>query len=157
MEVYYLGRGDMTADIKPFPAGLRMVSGDPVARSSDTSAKTYNNLRPTADRVSFACLGAEPKPESPGMSDTSCANGLRAQVQFQSCWNGVDLYKPDNSHVAYMSDKGLCPPGYPVHFMNIYLEVMYSVADIKQDGGRFVFSNGDPTGKFLEMYLSVAL
>ena len=127
-----------------------MLSGDALARSYNTTAMTYMNTRPIADRVSFACLDTAPQAETPGMSDTTCSNGLRAQVHFQSCWNGVDLYKSDNSHVAYMSDidNGACPPGYPVHFMHIFFEVLYSVANVNQDGGRFVFSNGDPTGIF---------
>ena len=153
MAVYYLGRGDNTSDIKPFPPGFRMLSGDALARSYNTTAMTYKNARPIADRVSFACLDTAPQPETPGMSDTTCQNGLRAQVHFQSCWNGIDLYKSDNSHVAYISDIGTgdCPPGYPVHFMHISFEVLFSVADFDQDGGRFVFANGDPTGVSLPL------
>ena len=149
--IYYLGRGDVTSDIKPFPPGLRIVSGDALTRSYDKTTLTYKNGRPVADRVSFACLDTQPLPETPGLSRTQCANGLRAQIHFQSCWNGKDLYKEDFSHVAYMSeiDNGVCPPGYPVHFMHLFLEVLYSVFDIKQDGGRFVFANGDPTGESL--------
>lgn len=154
MAVYYLGRGDTTSDIKPFPPGFRMLSGDALARSYNKSAMTYKNTRPIADRVSFACLDTAPKAETPGMSDTTCKNGLRAQVHFQSCWNGKDLYKPDNSHVAYMSgiDNGECPPTHPVHFMHVFFEVLYSVGNIQQDGGRFIFANGDPTGTNLLIF-----
>ena len=150
MAVYYLGRGDTTTDIKPFPKGFRMLSGDALARSKNTTGMTYKNTRPIAERVSFACLDTTPKAETNGMSDFQCKNGLRAQIHFQSCWNGKDLYKPDNSHVDYMSgiDNGECSPDYPVHLMHIFFEVLYSVADIQQDGGKFVFANGDPTGEF---------
>ena len=149
MTVYYLGRGDNTSDIQPFPKGLKMLSGDALARSYDSTDMTYGNGRPIADRVSFACLDTNPIPETHNMSRTQCVNGLRAQIHFQSCWNGQDLYKDDMSHVAYMTqiDNGKCPPGYPVHFMHLFYEVLYSVARITQDGGRFVFANGDPTGK----------
>ena len=125
-----------------------MVSGDATARSYNTSATLYQSTRPIADRVSFACLAANPSKESPVMNETNCVNGLRAQIQFQSCWDGVNLYKEDNSHVAYMSDldNGICPPGYPVQLIPIFYEVLYSVNDITQDGGRFVFAQGDPTG-----------
>lgn len=83
------------------------------------------------------------------MSEPSCVNELRAQVHFQSCWNGIDLYHPDNSHVAYLlgMDSGDCPSGYPVRFMHISFEVLYPIATVDQDGGRFVFGNGDTTGK----------
>lgn len=35
-------------------------------------------------------------------------SGNRAQIPFPTCWNGVDLYRVDGSHVAHMSqiDKG---------------------------------------------------
>lgn len=149
MTVYYLGRGDNASNITPFPPGFRMVSGDALARSYDTTVLTYKNARPVADRVSFACLDSSSQPETPGLKDTSCSNGLRAQIHFQSCWNGVDLYKTDNSHVAYMStmDNGVCPPTHPVQLIHLFFEVLYGVNNIKLDnGGRFVFAQGDPTG-----------
>ena len=104
--------------------------------------------RPISDRVSFACLDAVPAPETPNMASTSCSYGLRAQIQFQSCWDGVNLYKSDNSHVAYMSqiDNGVCPPTHPVQLLHLFFETLYSVNSISQDGGQFVFSQGDTTG-----------
>lgn len=148
MVVYYLGRGDNASNIQPFPPGFRMLSGDLAARSYDTQTLIPNSQRPKADRVSFACLDTAPSKEQPGMTRTNCVNGLRAQVHFQSCWNGVDLYKPDNSHVEYMSglDNGNCPTTHPVPLMHLFFEVLYAVNDIQQDGGKFVFSQGDTTG-----------
>ncbi|KAK0512548.1 hypothetical protein JMJ35_004565 [Cladonia borealis] len=148
MTVYYLGRGNNAANIKPFPEGFRMLSGNAAARSYNTQNLTYQNVRPIADRVSFACLQANPSAETPGMNETNCINGLRAQVHFQSCWDGVNLYKEDNSHVAYMSmmDNGVCPPEYPVQFIHLFYEVLYSVNNVNLDGGNFAFSQGDTTG-----------
>ena len=107
--------------------------------------------RPIADRVTFVCLADSPRPETPGMvTPTQCNYGMRAQIAFQSCWNGVDLYKADNSHVAYLSgiDSGACPPGYETQLPLLFMETIYSPAEVP-DGGddsRFVFSQGDPTG-----------
>ncbi|KAL8903608.1 MAG: hypothetical protein Q9207_003810 [Kuettlingeria erythrocarpa] len=148
MTVYYLGRGD-DRNIQPFPPGFRMVSGKASARSYDQKALIPGTQRPIADRVSFACLDySSPGKEQPGMVNTDCPNGLRAQVHFQSCWNGKDLYKTDNSHVEYMSglDNGVCPSTHPVALMHLFFEVLYSVNNIKKDGGKFVFSQGDTTG-----------
>ena len=149
MTIYYEGRGDNRTNIQPFPPGFRMLSGDNAARSYDNSTMTYQNARPIADRVSFACLGDKPSKEAPNLATTNCKNGLRAQIQFQSCWDGVNLYKEDQSHVAYMSgmDNGLCPPSHPASLVHMFFEVLYSVSNINQDGGQFVFSNGDTTGK----------
>lgn len=147
--VYYLSRGDNRRNIEPFPPGFRMLSGDNGARRYDNTTMTYQNYRPIADRVSFACLDKSPMAEQPYLFRTSCANGLRAQIHFQSCWDGVNLWKPDQSHVAYMSgiDNGRCPPTHPRQFAHLFLEVLYGVNDIDtSDGGVFVFANGDATG-----------
>ena len=133
-----------------------MLSGNKAARSYDNETMTWGNAtypgRPIADRVSFACLTAGPSPpEQPNMfTPTLCVNGMRAQIAFQSCWNGVDLYKSDNSHVAYLSqiDNGVCPPGYPVELPIVFVETNYAVSQVPEatDNSRYVFSQGDPTG-----------
>jgi hypothetical protein len=45
-------------------------------------------------------------------------------------------------------DNGLCPPSHPIHLISIFYEVYFDVARFNalNDGGRFVLSNGDPTG-----------
>ena len=156
VNAYYLNHGESTANIKPFPPGFRMLSGDPLARSYKTFPMTHENVRPVADRISFACLDAAPMLETPNLSNMQCKNGLRAQLHFQSCWNGKDLYKEDNSHVAYMSamDKGVCPPTHSVQLMHLIYEVLYNVDSVKQDGGQLVFAHGDSTGMALTVLRS---
>ncbi|KAI7498899.1 WSC-domain-containing protein [Hortaea werneckii] len=161
--IYYLGRGvgGETKSIVPFPRGFQMLSGNKAARSYDNQTMTWGNAqypgRPVADRVSFACLTAGPGgPEQPYMfTPTLCVNNMRAQIAFQSCWNGKDLYKTDNSHVAYLSgiDNGVCPPSHPVYLPIVFMETSYatSIVPPHEDGtpledSRFVFSQGDPTG-----------
>ena len=132
-----------------------MLSGVKSARSYDNKTMTWGNGtypgRPIADRVSFECLpDGPPMDPKPFMFNTTCANGMRAQIHFQSCWDGVHLYKSDNTHVAYLSqiDDGVCPPGYPYVLPQLFLETNYAVSQVpdQQKGGQFVFSQGDPTG-----------
>jgi hypothetical protein len=133
---------------------MKMQTGNSTARVYDSSTMTYGNgtypPRPVADRVSFACIDYNhPRPQTANMSNTNCPDGLRAQVQMQSCWNGVDTHKDDQSHVAYLSqiDNGICPPTHAVLLPHIFIETLYSTANIKQDkDGKFVFANGDETG-----------
>ncbi|KAL8805486.1 MAG: hypothetical protein Q9182_001941 [Xanthomendoza sp. 2 TL-2023] len=147
MAVYYEGRGD-NRDLQPFPPGFRMVSGNMRLRSYKENIHIPGSDRPLSDRVSFACLDGTINKEQPWLVKTDCKDGLRAQVHFQSCWNGRDLYKPDNSHVEYLSrlDNGDCPSSHPVPLIHLFYEVLYGVNDIEKDGGKFVFSYGDPTG-----------
>lgn len=55
-------------------------------------------------------------------------NGMRAQIAFQCCPNGVQLCTPDSSHVAYLSqiDSGDCPAGYPVQTPLFIIEADYA-------------------------------
>ena len=151
--VYYLDRGVNARNIEPFPPGFKMLSGDAGVRSyDDTTLTNYGNPyqgRPIADRVSFACLDVSgPSKEQPYMWRTDCSNGMRAQIHFQSCWNGGP-YKADQSHVAYMSeiDNGVCPPTHPRQLAHVFFEVLYNVNEVaKETGGRFVLAQGDTTG-----------
>ncbi|KAK1083450.1 hypothetical protein LTR33_003257 [Friedmanniomyces endolithicus] len=127
--------------IIPFPPGFKILSGDNSARSYDNETLTWGNAaypgRPIADRPYM-------------FNVTSCVDGMRAQIAFQACWNGVDLYKSDNSHVAYLSgiDNGICPPGYQHQLPMIFVETNYAVSQVPNatDDSKFVFSQGDPTG-----------
>ena len=140
--VTYVGGTNITDDTM---TGGHWVNG---TNGTSTPQKPQYFGRPIADRVSFNCLAAFPMPETPYMNDTDCENGLRAQIHFQSCWDGVNLYKSDNSHVAYMSDmdNGVCPPGYPVQLVHLFLETLYGVNNVVKDGGQFVWAQGDTTG-----------
>ncbi|KIM96518.1 hypothetical protein OIDMADRAFT_148350 [Oidiodendron maius Zn] len=156
MAVYYLGRGVDAygnPNATPFPPGFKMFSGNNNARTYDSETMTWGNSTypPTevANRVTFACLNyANEPPQTYNMSSTNCPDGLRAQIEFQSCWDGVNLFEEDQSHVAYLSqiDNGACPPTHPVLFPHLFFEVLYSTASIATDGGQFVFANGDLTG-----------
>jgi hypothetical protein len=83
-----------------------------------------------------------------GADSTNCGLGLRAQIDFQSCWNGKDLNSTDNSHVAYLSDisDSDCPATHPYQFVHLFIEIVYHVNSGADNNGTFVFSQGDPTG-----------
>lgn len=119
------GRGGTPSNTKPFPPGFSMISGNPRLRHYDTTALTYNDVRPIADRVSFRCINeANNLPETHYIHETNCVNGLRAQLNFQSCWNGQNLFLENSAHVAYLSgiDYGDCPPTHPVPIPGLFYE-----------------------------------
>jgi hypothetical protein len=125
-----------------------MVAGNPLLRSDSGDI--------SATAKSFACLDYEGPghPETQEFPNINCPNGLRAQVFFPSCWDGVNLDSPDHqSHVAYPIghyDSGTCPEGFPVRLVSIFYEVVWHTemfADMWYgDKQPFVFSSGDPTG-----------
>lgn len=157
MAVYYLGRGsdpygNRTAN--PFPPGLKMLSGKNTARTQDLTTKTWGNSsipnRLVSEAVSMTCINYTPGlgSETVNMTNMNCPGGFRAQVQMQTCWDGKNLYLPDQSHVAHLSriDNGVCPPTHPVLLPHLFYEVFYSVNDFLGGDGKFVFANGDMTG-----------
>lgn len=144
MTVYYLQRGE---NVTAFPPGFRMLAGTPSLRS-------YSDV-PVQEAIGYVCLDYENGSSSTsGFPSVNCPQGLRAQVIFPSCWNGVDLDSTDHkSHLAYpdeLSD-GTCPEGFPVRLVTLFYEVTFVVDDFSDrwysDRDQpFVWAMGDPTG-----------
>ncbi|KAM5541685.1 hypothetical protein V8D89_004666 [Ganoderma adspersum] len=150
--IYYLMRpGPKNESIKAFPPGLRMVAGD-------TNRRSYNSSDFAQQAVSFVCLddsdahATDPDwAERPNFFDHNCPIGMRAQVFFPSCWDGVNLDSPDHkSHMAYpvqAYNTGDCPDTHPVHLVSLFYEMLVSVGQFDYWGnGTWVFANGDTTG-----------
>lgn len=83
--------------------------------------------------------------------DHSCPDGMRAQIYFPSCWDGVNLDSPDHtSHMSYQIqnyNSGDCPDSHPVQLVSIFYEMLVSVDQFPYWGtGSWVLANGDPTG-----------
>ncbi|KAK4556946.1 hypothetical protein LTR86_005927 [Recurvomyces mirabilis] len=144
MTVYYEQRGPDLKNLLAFPEGFRMLAGDPWQRN-DTGLKAA-----PGKAVSFVCLdysGATKHPQTGNMPDYNCPDGLRAQVYFPSCWNGVDMDPPDHhSHMAYPIgeyDNGTISIFYEIIYQtNLFAERWYDASGKHP----FVFAQGDRTG-----------
>ncbi|KAG3121159.1 hypothetical protein PI124_g664 [Phytophthora idaei] len=143
--VYYEPRPTEDEKVIAFPDGLKMLAGDPKLREKGDSIEEK--------AITWVCLDYDnPHPEQQGITNFRCPNGLRGQVNFPMCWNGIDLDSSDHkSHVAYATrlDEGSCPDGWK-KMVKIFYEAFYNVAqyDDEWDGDQhpFVFANGDCTG-----------
>jgi len=148
-----------------------MISGDSFRRNSTLPVPDPpKSLWTAADKsqdalsqkaVGFNCLDYQGVANGPEPSlfrhfmpskqylDAYCPDGLRLELMFPSCWNGLDVDAPDHkSHVAY-SDlvmDGTCPPEYGVRIPSLYFEVVWNTTQFRGDNGLFVLANGDPTG-----------
>ncbi|EMC98661.1 hypothetical protein BAUCODRAFT_377209 [Baudoinia panamericana UAMH 10762] len=151
MTIYYEQRpGPKNDEVKAFPAGLRMVAGDPFQRNYTDQQAAPGNA------VSFVCLNYNGvSTQYNDMPNINCPDGLRAQVYFPSCWDGVNLDSPDHkSHMAYPIgnyDNGYCPPSHPTHLISIFYEVIYQTGNFahmwwNSSQHPFVFAMGDRTG-----------
>lgn len=165
MLAYYLLLGD---DIKAFPKNFQMLAGDTRLRNftgpvpdPPTSAWTADDMTQLAlgqKAIGMNCLNYNKAPEgsryrhflpTKEYMDENCANGIRAELMFPSCWNGKDVSSEDHkSHVAYPSliDGGSCPDDFPVRLPSLFYETIWNTYAFKGKAGQFVWSNGDPTG-----------
>ncbi|KAG8905518.1 GTPase-activating protein [Tulasnella sp. 403] len=145
--IYYLDRnGSKNERVHAWPAGLRMLAGNPNRRAYDAS-----NVADMA--VSYVCLNYKSSsPQGVKFPPNQCPDGLRAQIVFPSCWDGKNLDSPDHmSHLAYPidghPDSGNCPSTHPVRLVTLFYEQVFKVGDLPYNGpGTWVLSNGDDTG-----------
>merc|ERR1712000_654303 len=108
------------------------------------------------EAVSFVCLDyAAGSSRHLSIPNKRCPQGLRAQVFFPACWDGVNVDSPDHkSHMSYPIgnyDNGPCPSSHPVRLISIFYEVIYSVDGFDnrwwdENQHPFVFAQGDRTG-----------
>lgn len=108
--------------------------------------------------VGFNCLNYQRAPEGSlarhtlppkDFLDANCADGVRFELMFPSCWNGRDITSPNNKdHVAYPSTvmDGECPKDFPVRLPGLFFETIWATNAFVGKKGEFVMSNGDPTG-----------
>ena len=161
--------GGIKQKIEAFPPGFKMIAGSSYQRNSSLPDPDPNPLGPWAGEsqalreqraLGFTCLNYHPEFKTEGsllrhfmpdkaFLDQNCADGLRLELMFPSCWNGqVDGGKDHKSHVAY-PDKvmtGNCPDGYDRRLVSLFFETIVATDLFKGKNGKFVLSNGDPTG-----------
>jgi hypothetical protein len=108
--------------------------------------------------LGFNCLNYNRPPEGslyrhylPEKSylDENCADGVRIEIMFPSCWDGKNLDSDNHrSHVAYpdLVMTGSCPPGFDVKLPSLFYETIWATNAFVGKPGEFVISNGDPDG-----------
>ncbi|OAP64637.1 hypothetical protein AYL99_00609 [Fonsecaea erecta] len=159
---------DEPTPVVAFPQNFRMIAGNSLKRAFygpvpdpqmsfwTDSDKTQQALMEKA--LGFNCLNYQLPPEgareyhylrNKTFLDATCADGVRAEIMFPSCWNGKDLDSANHTtHVAYPDaiQNGRCPEGYPVHIPALFYETIYQTNLFNGTEGEFTFANGDPTG-----------
>jgi hypothetical protein len=109
------------ASMKPFPAGLRMLAGNP-------KQTTVPQWGPT----NFTCINtARGNGPRTWHLPTDCPVGdtLWINVTFPQCWDGVNVDSPDHrSHMAYPKGAS-CPATHPIALPEVALQFLYLVTD----------------------------
>lgn len=157
--IYYLFYSDPSDNgpINPFPPGFRVVAGDTNQRSDNVGSETSQKAL-ALKGLGFNCLNYNAPAEDSlkyhhlrdkTFLDANCPQGVRFELTFPSCWNGKDLDSENHQdHVAYPdgSRSGVCPEGFRNRLISLFFETIWDTYAFKNKNGRFVISNGDPTG-----------
>ena len=124
-----------------------MTAGNPERRSYNESI--------AATQITHACIDytGGPTQITQNFPKENCPQGIRSQVFFPSCWDGVNLDTDDHqSHMAYpnQGDSGVCPDSHPNPMVSIFYEFTWDTnvfANDWYDGEQpFVLSMGDQSG-----------
>ena len=117
---YRAGRRDR-ADIRAFPAALRVIAGNAKATSPQPLRVVY-----------WRCGQDRRVPHSNMPPQCPAGENIRLVINFPDCWNGRDLDSADHkSHMTY-SSKGTCPASHPVAVPILELAIQYPVTDGKR-------------------------
>ncbi|KAK4185092.1 hypothetical protein QBC35DRAFT_348677, partial [Podospora australis] len=169
LTAYYVSPGQYEEGVVAFAPGFRMFVGDATLRaqpsglnlSTQTCFRCYNATNFGGD-VGPPCW--DPAVDSWALPDRVCPGGIRSNILFPTCWDGVNLDSPNHkTHVAYpvegphpfdaMGTAETCPPTHPVKIPQVMLEVVWDTtsfndpADWPEDGSQpFVLSTGDKSG-----------
>lgn len=167
---YYLLNGD---NITAFPPDFQMLAGNTKRRTytagdpsvSDPEKSAWSSLGQTDQdsleqrSLGFNCLNYGRDPEGtlyrhymPDKEylDANCANGLRLEIMFPSCWDGENVMSANHKdHVAYpdLVMNGNCPDSHPIRLPGLLYETIWGTQNFDDRDGMFVLANGDPTGK----------
>ncbi|CAI4213893.1 unnamed protein product [Parascedosporium putredinis] len=108
-----------------FPAGFRMLTGDPMARAKPSGAMTACHRCLSASERTMGGNGAPcAAGDTAEFPNKPCPGGIRATVIFPSCWDGKNLDSADHrSHVAFQAGSALagdkCPDTHPVRIPQV--------------------------------------
>ncbi len=113
---YYRAGPDVEpTTVQPYPAGLKMLAGDPAAATPQPLSA-----------VAWACGAGSQRWDAP----PTCPLGRNARlvVIFPDCWDGVHTDSDDHrSHMAY-SAGGRCPDTHPVSVPQLQFSVEYPLS-----------------------------
>jgi hypothetical protein len=161
MTVYYHPGTTLLSAVKKvtaFKKGFRMIVGDPMLRSMNTSSAESKSLTFRCFAANFGNNRSAPGgglnsgEDSYNLPNKKCTGGIRAQIYFPTCWDGKNLDSPDHkSHMAYTGSNGQCPTSHPTAVPQLFLETVWDTPKFNdlwngQGNQPFVYSMGDPTG-----------
>jgi hypothetical protein len=123
------GGGRLRGSLRSFPAGLRIIAGDPRSQQPQSRTVTEWDCDPALD---FPAGSTVP---------TCPTNRLVLRFKFPDCWDGFATDSSDHkSHMAYRTGVA-CPPSHPVPVPRVVFNIHYPI----NGGPGITLASGGPT------------
>ena len=144
---YFLSRNSPNQTVTPWPRGLRMLVGDPDAKTANSESFGFTC------HVNSDLFTGDINSDNFNF-DRDCPWGMRVDAEFPQCWDGLNLYLPGNAHMTYTDAgssfrDGSCPWSHPVRLPQLMLEYTFGPSAWAQGvalAGNLAWANGDTTG-----------
>jgi hypothetical protein len=112
---YYKPGVEDRSSIQPIPYGLEVVAGN--ARATEPQNGQY---------FWFQEFGNASNNTNDGVMIRATTSGrITLKIVYPDCWDGQRLSSPDQSHVAYHTNKRTCPASHPVAMPQLTMFVTY--------------------------------
>ncbi|KAJ9107419.1 hypothetical protein QFC21_000870 [Naganishia friedmannii] len=145
----FLDRAIEDEPVEAPPEGLRFIVGN-------MSAKSYEETGVPLEALIYTCQTAGADISTNVLSDNfnfdrHCPE-LKVELRSPSCWDGVNLYSKNNSHMAYPLQilYGPCPFDHPHRIPAFMFEWTFKVGEVLPAGksfkDHFIWASGDTTG-----------
>ena len=134
---YKTGYHVPAASIQPPPPGLRMIAGNAMARSPQSTQVAKFRCASWQSNQAWFDPG-DPLDHVPYIPNCAIDDLVEIRIVFPQCWDGVHLDSPDHQrHMAYPSEAsppkagtGACPASHPIAIPEIsYNFVVYVTED----------------------------
>jgi len=131
---YRAGNLNLIKTIRPVPAGLKMIAGNPMSTGPQLTTV-----------IGWNC-GVQGQTQYNHPISCKVDQKIVMHVFFPNCWDGVHLDSPDHkSHMAY-SYNGACPASHPVAIPRVTEDYGYPLLDgtgITLSSGSYLTAHAD--------------
>ena len=142
---YYANNSGTKTALRAFPANLRMIAGNPGATSAQPAGVIDWFCRNRTNQDAGLPLASSNPPRC------NSDEFLSLSIRFPDCWDGVNLDSSDHHrHMAYSSQKMICPATHPVKLPKLRLSVVYE--DKAFTGGNFTLGGAPGQQHVLPWY-----
>ena len=122
--------------IDEYPEGLKMITGNQLANQPQDAASNLRSIEMSCDIDVRGGSGRYNTNSNlfprcaAGQASGANVNSIKMQIRFPFCWNGRDLYQPDQSHVSFPNATFTstdCPASHPIVMPSVEFLIFFDI------------------------------